>query len=266
MAPLQKAPAASSGGSSSSGTSGELQVNAQTAAKAAVQIVQLLLVTAVLILWPASLYPRGLATLQIWMLYVVYMLFFAGGSLYRLLRYGELAPRAKDAQGRTWYSTAAWLLFVAAIPIIHWPPIRSFLLQQQQHQQYHQVASTAAAMSHVTFYDIIGVVNLASAVILNWWAARALGKAYDRVVRPEELVTCGPYAFIRHPIYTSYMLLFSGYAMLLHSASTAVFAVAICVVYYSVRTRLEQAVLQEAFGEMYDQYVKRTKMFLPFVW
>eukprot|EP00775_Hariotina_reticulata_P010029 gene10029-10185_t len=129
------------------------------AAKAAVQIGQLLLVNAALILWPASLHPGGLATGQIWMLYAVYMLFFAGGSVYRLLRYGELATRAKDAQGRT-----------------------------------------------------------------------------------------------------------CGYAMLLHSAPTALFAVAVCIMYYSVRTRLEQAVLREAFGETYDQYEKSTKMFVPFVW
>ena len=41
-------------------------------------------------------------------------------------------------------------------------------------------------------------------------AAWTLGRAYDRVVTPESLVTTGPYRFVRHPIYTAYLCLFAG--------------------------------------------------------
>lgn len=38
-------------------------------------------------------------------------------------------------------------------------------------------------------------------------------QAYNRVVAPEALVTRGVYAWVQHPIYTSYMLLFAGHCL-----------------------------------------------------
>jgi protein-S-isoprenylcysteine O-methyltransferase Ste14 len=102
-------------------------------------------------------------------------------------------------------------------------------------------------------------------IILIAAAARDLGKAYDRcggeenvrqavvessshagyylkaffpynlqsrIVIPDHLVTTGVYSFIQHPIYTSYMLLFFGHCMLLHSAPLALMMLAVCVMYY----------------------------------
>lgn len=49
------------------------------------------------------------------------------------------------------------------------------------------------------------------ALWLHWDATLVLGKYFDRLVPPQVVVTTGPYRWIRHPIYTSYMLLFAGY-------------------------------------------------------
>lgn len=38
-------------------------------------------------------------------------------------------------------------------------------------------------------------------------------QGFDRLVQPEALVTSGPYAFVQHPIYTSYMALFVGHCL-----------------------------------------------------
>jgi protein-S-isoprenylcysteine O-methyltransferase Ste14 len=234
--------------------------------KAVLQLLQLAVVNAALILWPASLHPDGLAAGNVWLAYWAYMLFFAGGSVYRLVNFGPLAARKKDAQGRTWWSTAAWLLFVISIPVIHWPPIGSFL-QRQQVLTASAAGSSRAVLqgSVITAYDVLGAVLLAAAVGLNWWAARTLGRAYDRVAAPDVLVTDGPYKYVQHPIYSSYMLLFVGYGLLLHSAPTALLALAVCLLYYVSRTHLEQAVLQQAFGQPYEDYRQRTKLFVPFV-
>jgi protein-S-isoprenylcysteine O-methyltransferase Ste14 len=194
------------------------------------------------------------------------MLFFAGGSVYRLVTFGPLAARKKDAQGHTWWSTAAWLLFVISIPVIHWPPVGAYLQRQQSLAAAAAGGGDVALVTGViTAFDLLGGALLAAAVGLNWWAARTLGKAYDRVVAPETLVTDGPYRYVQHPIYSSYMLLFVGYALLLHSATTALFALGVCLTYYFSRTQLEQAVLQQAFGQHYEEYRQRTKLFVPFV-
>jgi protein-S-isoprenylcysteine O-methyltransferase Ste14 len=89
-------------------------------------------------------------------------------------------------------------------------------------------------------------------------------QAYDRVAAPAALVTSGIYAHIQHPIYTSYVALFSGFCLVLHSAPLALLLAAVCAAYYyRGRCRMEADVLRRAFGAEYDAYAARTKLFLP---
>ena len=121
-------------------------------------------------------------------------------------------------------------------------------------------------------------------------------QAYDRVVVPERLVTKGVYSFVQHPIYVSYMLLFSGFCLSLHSAPSALLILAVCAAYYRCvrvcvqsilqlsrkalrkrlqpcsqslilycrqRCTLEEALLEQAFGSEYVAYKTKTKRFIP---
>jgi protein-S-isoprenylcysteine O-methyltransferase Ste14 len=212
------------------------------------------------------LYRSGLYNAKIWLLFWTYLLFFGGGSVWRLLQYGPLASRNKDKQAKSLGTRAAWALFVAMMPVLHWGAIGSYIRGR---------AAAAAAVAAVTggqqgsvvsgfsLYDMLGLAMLVGAVRLNWVAARHLGKAYDRVVQPEALVTTGPYRWVQHPIYSSYILLFCGYAMMLHSVGYALLALVVCLVYYKSRVALEGDVLREAFGEQYEQYQQTTKLFVP---
>jgi protein-S-isoprenylcysteine O-methyltransferase Ste14 len=241
-----------------------------------VQLLQLTVAVSALVLWPASLYRTGLYSGKVWLLFWTYVLFFGRGSVWRLLQYGPLTSRTQDHQGKSWRTRAAWLLFVAMMPVLHWGALGSFMRQKAAAAAAQAAAEAAAAAastsqtpvaaaSSLALYDVVGLVLLIAAVWLNWQAARHLGRAYDRVVQPEALVTAGPYAFVQHPIYSSYMLLFCGYAMFLHSFGYAVLALVVCCLYYKSRVGLEAAVLQQAFGERYTQYQHSTKLFVPFI-
>ena len=70
-----------------------------------------------------------------------------------------------------------------------------------------------------------------------------LAQAYDRVVAPDELVTTGVYRFVQHPIYTSYMLLFCGFCLSLHSAPSALLVLLVCGAYYRCGTCLTGAAM-----------------------
>jgi protein-S-isoprenylcysteine O-methyltransferase Ste14 len=257
-------------------------------ARLALQLLQLALTVAALILWPASLSPAGLHSGRVWWAALTYLAFFAGGSVWRLVRFGPLASRQQDAQAKSAGSRAAQALFIASMPLLHWGAVGSFLKRQAarqlvQQQQQMQVAVSDAAHhaggavvlvptpaapslpAALSLYDVLGFVMLVAAVALNWAAARHLGRAYDRVVAPAALVTTGPYSYVQHPIYSSYMLLFAGYAMWMHAWPVATGFVAVCLVYYRSRTRLEGAVLQAAFGQEYSEYAARTRLFVPFV-
>jgi protein-S-isoprenylcysteine O-methyltransferase Ste14 len=242
--------------------------------KITLQLLQLVVAVAALILWPASLYRAGLYNGKVWLLFWTYMFFFGGGSVWRLLTFGPLASRKKDQQAKSLGTRAAWLSFVVCMPLLHWGAVGSYMKGRAK------AFATAAAggngadwgayapgpgASSVTLYDVIGLGLLGGAVWLNWQAARHLGKAYDRVVQPEALVTTGPYAWVQHPIYTSYIMLFCGYAMTLHSLGYALLALVVCLGYYRSRVALEAGVLQGAFGDTYKQYQQKTKLFVPFL-
>lgn len=83
---------------------------------------------------------------------------------------------------------------------------------------------------------------------------------------PEHLVTWGPYAWIRHPFYTAYMLAWwAGYVASGSLASLAV-AVILCIAYQHSARLEERKFAESALHEEYARYVARTGRFLPNPW
>jgi protein-S-isoprenylcysteine O-methyltransferase Ste14 len=77
------------------------------------------------------------------------------------------------------------------------------------------------------------------------------------------LVTDGPYALVRHPIYTGMfgMLLATGLAV-----SRWHFLLAGAGLYWLgtvIRTRVEERLLRSAFGAAYDDYARRVPALIP---
>lgn len=105
-------------------------------------------------------------------------------------------------------------------------------------------------------------------VVLVWAATRHLGKQwrYQAALRDDhELIRTGPYAWIRHPIYTSMlgMVLATGFCWTWWPMFVA--AVVVFVVGTEIRIRSEDALLAERFGETFAEYQKRVPAFLPFL-
>ena len=76
-----------------------------------------------------------------------------------------------------------------------------------------------------------------------------------------ELVTSGPYALIRHPIYTGLILAMLGSAM-----GVNIFGALLLVLigpYFIYSARREEAVMLQLFPEQYAAYMARTGMFAP---
>ena len=87
------------------------------------------------------------------------------------------------------------------------------------------------------------------------------GRASDR--KNPELVTTGPYALVRHPLYSGML-----FAMLGSAIGQSVLWLLPLMVYgpYFIRgARREEKLLIEQFPDGYRAYMKRTKMLLPFV-
>ena len=121
-----------------------------------------------------------------------------------------------------------------------------------------------------------GVVGIAFAVFTialaagSGWlletAVRTLGKQWAlpaRLVEGHKLVTAGPYAYVRNPIYTGMlgMLIATGLAMEHWIALIA--AIVIFSLGMMIRVRTEEKLLRAAFGAEFEEYAKRVPAVVP---
>lgn len=79
---------------------------------------------------------------------------------------------------------------------------------------------------------------------------------------PQRLVTDGPYAWTRNPMYLGHLIFLLGLAVTLHSELAAVIAVASAVFFHG-RVKRDEKRLQEFFGEPYVAYCRRVRRWIP---
>lgn len=114
--------------------------------------------------------------------------------------------------------------------------------------------------------SVLAVVAAVSSVWLIMAALKTLGKEWSltaRLVEGHQLATGGPYAYVRHPIYTGMlgMLLATGIAV---SHWTALLgALIVFFVGTVIRVRREEKLLRGAFGEQFEAYARRVPALLP---
>jgi protein-S-isoprenylcysteine O-methyltransferase Ste14 len=93
---------------------------------------------------------------------------------------------------------------------------------------------------------------------------RSVGKPTDELEATTHLVTKGIYRLIRHPLYAS--LLFLAWGIFFKSPSLlggCMAAVATAFLYATARADEAECMLK--FGEEYGGYMKKTKMFIPYM-
>ena len=81
---------------------------------------------------------------------------------------------------------------------------------------------------------------------------------------PERLVTSGPFALCRNPMYLGHLIFLAGLALSLHSWAAAALALATAG-WFQFRVRRDERRLAERFGEPYMQYCSRVKRWIPAV-
>ena len=103
------------------------------------------------------------------------------------------------------------------------------------------------------------------------WARLTLGKNYfvstgfgAQLFEGHQLITNGPYAIVRHPMYLGLFLAAIG-SLLIYSTWTTVYFACFAPL-TAVRARREEFALAQEFGEQWREYCKRVPMFLPKLW
>ncbi|MGD0065740.1 MAG: isoprenylcysteine carboxylmethyltransferase family protein [Streptosporangiaceae bacterium] len=119
---------------------------------------------------------------------------------------------------------------------------------------------------HSVILATIGALLFACGIGLAVWARLHLGRNWGMPMtqRAEpELVTSGPYRFVRHPIYSGLLTAMLGTALVNNLLGLIVVAVLIAYFYYC--GVVEERNLAVTFPTAYPEYRSRTKMLIPFL-
>ena len=110
------------------------------------------------------------------------------------------------------------------------------------------------------------LVMIASLVIVSsgFYMLRKFGKPKDVIDDTAVLVTRGIYKYIRHPLYSSLILL--AWGVFLKDVTLVSFALALVASVLPVAmAKVEEKENIQKFDEEYSSYIKATKMFIPFI-
>lgn len=113
--------------------------------------------------------------------------------------------------------------------------------------------------------DWLGSALCAAGVLFAIWARRTIGKDWSAEVQIKEghkLIRSGPYAHIRHPIYTGLLLATLGTAILV-GEYRALLGVAMFLVGFIRKARKEESFLAAEFGPAFEEHRRQTGFFLP---
>ena len=98
-----------------------------------------------------------------------------------------------------------------------------------------------------------------------YWLFSSIGSGISptSATRKEhQLVTSGPYRWVRHPLYTVGSSLFIAFGMMADNWFIALLGI-LAFIGMAIRTPKEEANLIEKFGDEYREYMKRTGRFFP---
>lgn len=112
--------------------------------------------------------------------------------------------------------------------------------------------------------QLLGITLAGLALVLNGWARLRLGVFYAQraELQPEHrVIDDGPYAWVRHPIFSAYFLVSTGLLLVVPSLTMLAAAVYTYVLFTQTALRDEQLLRAQLSG--YAQYMAETPRFFP---
>ena len=176
----------------------------------------------------------------LWLIFLLYWLFHAFGN-----------KRSVFKQSRS--SRLLYLVFTAGFV---------YLIVSIRQLRVPLVRVTTAT-------QLAGIVLCAAGVGIAIWSRRILGTNWSGIVTLKEghtLVRRGPYAFVRHPIYSGILLAAAGSFLAVLPTLQGVICLCFLFVGFRLKSLLEERMLSQHFPEEYPRYRREVKALVPFVY
>jgi len=113
------------------------------------------------------------------------------------------------------------------------------------------------------------IVLIASAALFEWARRSVQGRFFSYIYSndtPQFLWTSGPYAYIRNPFYSSYMLSYFAAAIMFPGVVSFAVVVGMIFYFYAAARHEERKFGRSQLATEYDAYRRRTGRFIPRFW
>ena len=184
-----------------------------------------------------------------------YALIFWGMFVFCYLPEFKIVARSRPAPGEktdrgsmTVLMLASWIGMFAAFALSGIP---AFILQRGQR-----------------IWFAAGIALLLAGTVLRRHCWRVLGSYFTGNVKAsadQPVIQGGAYRWVRHPSYTGGMLMYLGTGLALTNWLSVLVIGAAALLGYLYRVRVEEQALLSQIGRPYEDYMRRTKRFVPFV-
>jgi len=168
--------------------------------------------------------------------------------LYFFVRYRP--TQIKRAVPVSIFSLERISLFLA-VPLVFFPRTHVFFLGTRFHSSY------AVALA--------GLVLVTLGLAFAAWARDLLGRNWSGQViiqDHQQLITAGPYAYIRHPLYTGLLVAIVGMSLVIGDVGS-ILGFLFGLIFTSLKASREERLLTTEFGTAYATYRSQTGAMLP---
>lgn len=160
---------------------------------------------------------------------------------------------------RTVERSSTWLRWIAGIVAILLVAMRTGWIG---------LANGASLWRATPVLAVVAAAVTAAGLSVALWARAALGTNWSGAVvlkEQHDLIDRGPYAFVRHPIYTGVLLMVLG-TVTVSGTRAGVIVLATLVAGLIVKARHEERLLTSHFPELYPRYRARVRArLIPFL-
>jgi len=111
----------------------------------------------------------------------------------------------------------------------------------------------------------LGIGLTTCGIGLAIWARSCLGANWSATITirtSHSLIRIGPYARLRHPIYSGLLLAIAGTA-LAQGEWRGLLALVIALIAWSMKARKEESWLRDEFGTQFEEYSRHSGFLLP---
>jgi protein-S-isoprenylcysteine O-methyltransferase len=118
---------------------------------------------------------------------------------------------------------------------------------------------------HHIFIEILAVTLTALGIALAIWARFYIGENWSSAVTIKvghQLIRTGPYALVRHPIYSGLLLAMIGTA-LARREPRGLLAFVLLWLGFWIKSRMEEGFMRKTFGPEYEEYSRSTGALIP---